>query len=647
VKQALAAAARDSALGAALDLHRAGKLAEAIHAYRIILESDDRDADAAFLCGMAALAAGALEAAANLFMGALQIDPSRADFHAHLGLVHGQGGDLATGVPPLTRAMLLAPAEASIAFNLGQILDRAGFLARSFTALRASAHLQPDHAASWVEFGAVAREMARPSVANLALLMALRLDDAAPRAWFNIAMLRADQSLNDDAETGFRRAVELDPNYVEAIGNLGNHLRGVRRRGEARAVLLDGIGRHPLSARLWAALSAVDFDDDKVAEADSAARRASMLDPGLVDAVANLAQSLHRAGLTGEAVRIGARAGLLAPGDHRLQFNQATYLLGDGRLEAGWDSYEARLARIPEQVRLRQPGSEWPQGAPPGRHLVVVAEQGLGDELLFATCFPDLDGMLGRGELDSVIVECDPRLRPLIRRSFPAFQVTPRPISQRIDGAAPASGGETTGADRHVFAGSLPGRFRRDLADFPGTGNLLVPDPDRVAHWREYLESKADTPVFGLTWRSMSRRDRGDVYYPPIESLAPILETPDIRFVTLQYDDPEPDLREIEARFGIQIIRPKGLDPMNDLDEVAALLKATDGMVSAYTAALNLAGILGVPAFTATYGYYWPTLGTGALPWYPSVTIEMRTGAESWDAAVQRLANRFRAAIRA
>ncbi len=144
----------------------------------------------------------------------------------------------------------------------------------------------------------------------------------------------------------------------------------------------------------------------------------------------------------------------------------------------------------------------------------------------------------------------------------------------------------------------------------------------------------------------MSRRDRGDIYYPPIDSLAPIFEGPNIRFVTLQYDDPEPDLREIESRYGVEIIRPPDLDPMNDLDDIAALLTAADGMVSAYTAALNLAGILGVPGYTATYGYYWPTLGTGALPWYPSVRIEMRLGVEDWDAPIQRLTQRLNTDLR-
>jgi tetratricopeptide (TPR) repeat protein len=648
VRQALAAAERDPALDAALGLHRQGKLAEALRAYQAILGQDGQNADAAFLCGMAALQAGAGEAAAHLFVGAIGIDPSRADFHANLGLARARGGDLTAGLTPLIRAMLLSPDEPSIAYNLGQVGERAGLIDRAFISFRASAHLQPEHVLSWIEFGAVARLKREPGIANIALLNALGLDDAAPRAWFNIAMLRADQSLDDDAETGFRRAMELDPTYVEAFGNLGNHLRSRKRREEAGAVLLNGIARHPVSARLWSGLSAVAFDDDRIDQADMAARRAALIEPSHVDGVANLAQSLHRAGATGQSVRYGARARLLAPEDARLEFNEATYLLGDGDLGGGWDAYEARLLRLPEAGHLALPGRRWTAGPPPGRHLLVVAEQGLGDELLFATCLPELAEILSRGDLENVTVECDPRLDALFRRTFPDFETVTRPAKRSASDSGPgdSSASDTQKIDCHVFAGSLPRLFRRSLSDF-ALPSRLVADPARVAYWRDYLKSRAKGPVFGLTWRSMSRRDRGDVYYPPLQALAPILGLAELQFVTLQYDDPEPDLREIEERFDVEIIRPDGLDPMNNVDEVAALLMATDGMISAYTAALNLAGFLGVPAYTATYGYYWPTLGTDALPWYPSVTIEMRTGADDWDTAIQRLTSRVQADLRA
>ncbi len=646
MKHALAAAAKDPTLGAALSLHRGGKLVEAIHAYRTILEAEPSNVDAAFLCGLAALQAGAFEAAANLFMGACRIDPGRPDIHANLGLAYAQSGTYEAAIAPLVRASLLDPGGASFAFNLGQILDRVGQRGRALAAFRASSLLQPGHGPSWIEFGATARLEKKPAIANRALLMALRVDETAPRAWFNLAMLRADQSLDDDAEMYFRKAVELDPGYAEAIGNLGNHLRSLKRRSEARAVLEDGILRHPLSARLRAGLAAVAFDDDRVETSDLEARRASVLDPTLADAAVNLAQSLHRAGAKSEAVRHGARARLLAPGDDRLLFNQATYLLGDGRLREGWKAYDARLAGIPEPLRLRLPGKRWNGGPPPGRNLWVAAEQGLGDELLFATCFTDLNRVLVDGELDSVTIECDRRLHSLLERTYPSFRLEPRAHRLRIDDpqAGPFGGGL---ADCHVHAGSLPGLFRKGLSDFPNPVNRLSADPDRVAHWSDFLRARHDGPIYGLTWRSMNRRDRGEVYYPPLHSLAPIMQVPGIRFVSLQYDDPEPDLLEIEKRFGVEIIRPEGLDTMNDLDGIAALLAATDGMVSAYTAALNLAGIIGVNAYTATYGYFWPTLGTGTLPWYPSVRIEMRTGSESWDAAIRRLAKRLAADLKA
>jgi tetratricopeptide (TPR) repeat protein len=649
VKQALAAAARDPRLGAALGLHRLGKLPEAMKAYELILDADVGNADATFLCGMAALEASAFKTAAGLLMDAVRIDPARADFHANLGLALARSNNLMAGLSPLVRAMLLGPDQANFSFNLGQVLDRVGRGPRAYMAFRASAHLQPDHPASWIELGAVARTEGKPAIANLALLRALKLDEKAPHAWFNIGLLRADQGLDDDAETGFRQALELDPSYVEAIGNLGNHLRGLRRREEARVVLLDGLARFPLSERLWAGLSAVEFDDDRISSADIAARRASLLDPGLIDGIANLAQCWHRTGLTGEAVGLGRRAERLAPDDLRIRFNQATYLLGDGFLGAGWDAYEARLGNIPDSMLSRLPGKRWKQGPPPGRHVLVVAEQGIGDELLFATCLPDLEMMRSRGELHSVTMECDARLELLVRRSFPCFQTAPRITSRIPENTTSRLSDEAVAAkvDCHVYAGTLPGIFRRTLGEFHQPKAVFRADSEKVSNWRRILRSETEGPVFGLTWRSMNKRDRSSAFYPPIQSLGPILGIPNVTFVTLQYDDPEPDLRRIEESFGIHVVRPIGLDPMNDLDDVAALLSATDGLVSAYTATLNLAGILGVPAYSATYGYYWPTLGTRALPWYPSINIEMRTGDDGWDDVIQRLAARLQSDIKA
>ncbi|MDG2285891.1 MAG: hypothetical protein P8N43_10220, partial [Alphaproteobacteria bacterium] len=310
----------------------------------------------------------------------------------------------------------------------------------------------------------------------------------------------------------------------------------------------------------------------------------------------------------------------------------------------GWDAYEARLAKVSTDGIRGLPAQRWVTGKPPGRRLFIMAEQGLGDEVLFASCFPDLLTLLQDNQLDALAVECDARLIPMFQRSFPGIRTFER-ITTRLNSDRPPDYTRISaefGADCHAFAGSLPGLFRREISDFDRPASGLVANPDRIAHWRSFLRSRTDMPVLGLSWRSTNTRDKADVYYPPISSLAPILTLPGIRFVTLQYDDPEPDLRQIEKTYDIEIIRPEGLDPMNDLDDVAALISATRGVVSPNNSVLILAGAMAMPAYIATHGYLWSTLGTGTLPWYPKVAIEMRTAAKGWDETISALAARLR-----
>ena len=88
-----------------------------------------------------------------------------------------------------------------------------------------------------------------------------------------------------------------------------------------------------------------------------------------------------------------------------------------GQLSSGWKAYEWRGAALGWPVReFRQP--QWDGSALPGRSIVAHAEQGLGDEILFASCFPDLLSCAGQA-----ILTCDARLVPLFARSFPTARV--------------------------------------------------------------------------------------------------------------------------------------------------------------------------------------------------------------------------------
>lgn len=124
------------------------------------------------------------------------------------------------------------------------------------------------------------------------------------------------------------------------------------------------------------------------------------------------------------------------------RFALAKIHLAGRRYAQGWPLYEARR----ETSELANPRAGYPEwlGEPlAGKRLVVVVEQGLGDQLMFARWAPVLAGLA-----DQVTVACDPRTMARLyeRCGFATFS------RWRSDHALPA-------ADYWVFAGSIPWRL--------------------------------------------------------------------------------------------------------------------------------------------------------------------------------------------
>ena len=292
------------------------------------------------------------------------------------------------------------------------------------------------------------------------------------------------------------------------------------------------------------------------------------------------------------------------------------------------------------------PPQRWtPDISGPGIHLLVYAEQGLGDEVMFATCFPELQERLNRGELGSVTIECTDRLRPLFERSFPAFRFFDRirKQEQRLQPADYAAIVGERGCTHEIACGSLPKLFRAGIERFPDKCTILKPDPDKVTHWRHWLQDQGTGPWIGLCWRSRAGRDLDAVYYPGSGNLKSIVAIPGARFVTLQYDDDPEELSRIETENNVRIMRPPGLDLTNDLDGVTALISALDAVVSPQNLVLSLSGALGKPGYSMPHVLNWVSLGSGRMPFFPSITVDIRREDEGldWQPVMRRLAGRI------
>jgi hypothetical protein len=263
----------------------------------------------------------------------------------------------------------------------------------------------------------------------------------------------------------------------------------------------------------------------------------------------------------------------------------------------------------------------WAGGPLKRTRLLVRAEQGVGDQILFASLIPDLAART-KAEGGSLILECEPRLAPLFDRSFPDVTVRPAVIKDQ-SGVPTADYGwlkAAGGASAAVLMGSLPRYLRGALEAFPKPHTFLAPDMQERAHWRSVFEAQGrEKKIIGLSWRS-GKVGGGDrmLQYAPLEDWARFLKATDAIFVCAQYGVTDEEVAVLQEMSGRKILVPEKLDQKNELDRTCAMLAALDVVVSAPTAVSWLAAGAGVPTLKLLTGPVWTAMGQSYEPFAPS-----------------------------
>ncbi|MDQ2106195.1 tetratricopeptide repeat protein, partial [Azospirillum isscasi] len=512
------------------------------------------------------------------------------------GLLAHQTGDSAAGAQRIARALDGMPAYGAAQSSLGTVLLALGRAPEAVRRFRLALALQPAAAAALTNLGNALEAAQDLPAAAAAHRRATLADPALAEAHDNWGTVLTRLGALDRAEERHRHALRLAPDRGDGWLNLGVVLRRLGRLDEARRALV-----HALA-----------------------------LAPGQGDALANLGRLLRDRSEDVAAERWCRRALALEPGHPAAAFNLGLLDLARGDLAAGWAGYDARFrARDLSGAARAVPVPAWEGEDPSGLRLLVWAEQGVGDEILFAGC---LDGLIERA--GAVVVECDRRLVPLFARSFPRAEWRPAPA----DPGAPC-----TGIDRHVAMGSLPRWLRPRLDRFPPRRFFLTADPERAALWRERVGALGSGLTVGIAWRSglMTAERRGA--YAPLADWGAVFAVPGVRFVTLQYGDCAAEIADAERRFGVTIHRWDDLDLKDDLDGVAALMSVLDLVVTPASSVGELAGALGVPVWRFGPRRDWTALGTGVRPWFPAMALISAPPGLSASGALPTVARRLAA----
>jgi tetratricopeptide (TPR) repeat protein len=445
----------------------------------------------------------------------------------------------------------------------------------------------------------------------------------------------------DIAAQLFEHYVRSQPESVEGLNNLACAQRDLQQFDLAIETLKGAIAAHPDRALLWNCLAAVLTLQGRMQEALVFYDEALRLDPEQGPAFYN--RSMARLALgdaAGALEDLDAAAALGGFERERASLDvlKAKTLLATGALEAGWTLYEARFDPHYEDfthfaVDLPSWEPETPLAA---ARLLLIGEQGLGDEVLFAHLVPDMVDAVGPDGALALAVE--PRLVDLFQRSFPGVEVGAH-ASGRVNHiavrTAPFAHGREQDFDAYAPLGAPLARFRSSLDRFKRQG-FLKADPDRVAHWRGRLAARPGRKV-GVLWKSLVMNADRLRYFAPFEAWEPVLRTPGVSFVNLQYGDSGLEA-EIARGWDVDLWTPDGVDLMRDLDDVAALTAGLDLTMGPANASTNIAAACGSPVWLISFPFAWPRLGQAHYPWYPQARVFDLKAHGQWDPTMAEIA---------
>jgi tetratricopeptide (TPR) repeat protein len=459
----------------------------------------------------------------------------------------------------------------------------------------------------------------------------------------DLGRLAFRMDMKDVAEELFRAYLDARPTSPEAANNLACVVRDLGRSAEAIEILRPAIKANPENPQLWNSLGTVLSENGDTAASITFFDEALRHDPGFAKARYNRGNARLALGDLDAALADCETAieETIAPDDRlMMQLARSTIKIALGRTGEGWDDYEARLdPNFANSTHFLVRYPRWTPDAPlAGRRLLVMGEQGLGDEVLFANLLPDVIQALGpQGKL---LLAVEPRLVSLMQRSFPTAEVAAHATyavnGRTVRGAAQFE--DRTDIDLWAPMASLLRRFRRRLEDFPPREAFLAPDPARVRHWRAELAKAPPGLRVGVLWKSLKLDTGRARYFSPFELWAPVLTTPGASFVNIQYGDCAPEIEWAARELGVDLWTPPGIDLKNDLDDLAALARALDLTVGFANATSNIAAATGAPTWIISTPGAWTRVGTDRMPWYPQARIFLPPGFARWEETMASVA---------
>tara|TARA_B110000977_G_scaffold100673_1_gene132115 strand:+ start:1 stop:1656 length:1656 start_codon:yes stop_codon:yes gene_type:complete len=533
-------------------------------------------------------------------------------------------GKLEEAIEAYNKSIAIKPDNAEAYYSMGNTLRQQGKLEEAIEAYNKALAIKPDYVEAHNNMGATLKDQGKLEEAIEAYNKALAIKSDYAEVYYNMGLALQEQGKLEEAIEAYNKAVAIKLDYAEAYNNMGNALTGQGHQEKAIEAYNKALAIKPDYAEAYNNMGNALTDQSKLEEAIHAYNKALAIKPDFVEAYSNTGIALKDQGKLDEAIEAYNNALAIEPEYAEAHNNMSLSLLALKDFNRGFKQSEWRW-------RVKKLTNQYLKSAKPvwngeeNQRVFVWAEQGIGDEVMFASIIPELHAVSLQ-----VIVRCDERLIPLFQRSFPAgviyfSKAQEVPIDEY---------------DFHIPLGSLPLTFRKSLDSFKNSASgFLKHDKEKTQRLRSGILGGLSKKVIGISWKTESTLRQSEKRNIKLSELIKVLCPEKNHIVSLQYGDVSDEIKVTESELGIRILQEESIDNQNDIDGLASLMAACNLVVTIDNFTTHLSGGLGLPTkLMLPYASHsnW-SLTDDESYWYSNVQLYRQSKVNNWHSVLSQI----------
>ena len=429
-----------------------------------------------------------------------------------------------------------------------------------------------------------------------------------------LGLIYMEQNKIADGIKIFQKAISINPNYGDSYNNLGKCLIDIEKLNEAYICFKKANRINPNSDLSFINIANILSIKDKNKLALKFYKKAKKINPDNQITDQNIALIYCKLKNIDWVKKFYQKQKDLGIFNSEFILGYSYLLLNKKKFKEAFDLFESRLKTKDFPKKNQNHTNVMKNFNSTNKielnsKILIVKEQGVGDEVLFSSLYNDL-----LKKHKNVKIECDKRLLKIFERSFKKDIFFPF-------GYFSSSKNKLGSFDKILYAGSLTKYYRKKEQDF-NINPYLKTNKEVDNNIKLKLERFKNTKKIGISWKSVIN------IYGNLKSLKisdfESLFSKNRTLINLQYGNTDQEIKYLNDK-GKNIFSFKNIDLFNDFESLLSILKNLDIFVTVSNSSAHFAGALGVPTIlicpkkSSTY-YYWD-YENGKTPWYKSVSI--------------------------